>query len=166
MTAAIVAANLLSGWVVARIGSSRTVLAGAIAMLVGCAGLLPSVPDTTYPALLVQQLLLGAGLGLLVPPMTGSLLRGVDRARSGVASGTLTTMRQIGSMLGVALFGSLVATHGHFFAGFHTALVISIAALAVSTALTPLLATRSVARRQRGLGVRQRAGDPAARRAA
>jgi DHA2 family methylenomycin A resistance protein-like MFS transporter len=163
MTAAIVAANLLGGLVIARIGSSRTVLVGTLAMLVGCAGLLPTVASTTYPALLVQQLLLGAGLGLLVPPLTGSLLRGVDRARSGVASATLTTMRQIGSLLGIALFGSLIATPSRFFAGFHAALAISIVALAASAALAPRLATRPGSRRRRGLRVPLCARDPAAR---
>jgi DHA2 family methylenomycin A resistance protein-like MFS transporter len=37
---------------------------------------------------------------------------GVDPSRSGVASGTLTAFRQTGSVLGVALFGSLLAGMG------------------------------------------------------
>jgi hypothetical protein len=36
----------------------------------------------------------------------------VDPSRSGVASGTLTAFRQTGSVLGVALFGSLLAGLG------------------------------------------------------
>jgi MFS transporter, DHA2 family, methylenomycin A resistance protein len=46
-------------------------------------------------------------------------------------------MRQTGSMLGVAVFGTLIAAHAEFFAGFHT-LVISIAVLMLSAALTPM----------------------------
>jgi MFS family permease len=109
---------LLSGRLSARRGPACTVRAGLIAMLAGCAGLLWAGRSTPYAAMLGQQLLLGAGLGLLVPPMTGVLLASVERSRSGVASGTFTTMRQTGSMLGVALFGSLVAAHGRFFSGF------------------------------------------------
>jgi len=142
MTAAIVGANILSGRLAPRLGTARTVLAGVIAMLAGSAGLLPIGHPTAYAAIVTQQLLLGGGLGLLVPPMTGALLGSVERSRSGVASGALTTMRQTGSMLGVALFGSLVAQHNHFFTGLHTALEISIAALLASAALTPLLAAR------------------------
>jgi DHA2 family methylenomycin A resistance protein-like MFS transporter len=44
--------------------------------------------------------------------MTRSLLGSVDRSRSGIASGTLTTMRQTGSLVGVTLCGSLVAGPG------------------------------------------------------
>jgi DHA2 family methylenomycin A resistance protein-like MFS transporter len=146
MTAAIMGANLVSGRLSGQIGRARTVLIGVITMLTGCVGLLWTSHGTGYEAMLAQQLLLGAGLGLLVPPMTATLLGSVERSRSGVASGALTTMRQTGSMLGVALFGTLIAAHGHFFAGLHAALVVSIAALLISAMLTPLLTTRQRAR--------------------
>jgi MFS transporter, DHA2 family, methylenomycin A resistance protein len=87
-----------------------------------------------------QQVLLGGGLGLLVPPMTGSLLRSVERSRSGVASGTLNAMRQTGSLLGIALFGSLTVGRGHFFAGLHAALLISIGVLIAGGVLARRLA--------------------------
>jgi MFS transporter, DHA2 family, methylenomycin A resistance protein len=132
MTAAILAANLLSGRVVAAAGPLRTILVGLAALAAGCAGLLWIGPATGYPAMLAQQLLLGAGLGLLVPPMTGLVLSTAGRSRSGVASGALTAFRQAGSLLGVALFGSLAATR--FYPGLHTALWISIAVLALSAA--------------------------------
>jgi MFS transporter, DHA2 family, methylenomycin A resistance protein len=139
MTAAIIAANLLSGRLSGRIGAARTVLIGVVAMLTGCIGLLWTSHATGYGEMLAPQLLLGGGLGLLVPPMTATLLGSVERSRSGVASGTLTTMRQTGSMLGVALFGTLIAAHDRFFPGLHAALVVSIAALLISATLTPLL---------------------------
>jgi DHA2 family methylenomycin A resistance protein-like MFS transporter len=44
-----------------------------------------------------------------VTAITSALLGSVDPSRSGVASGTLTAFRQTGSVLGVALFGSLLA---------------------------------------------------------
>jgi DHA2 family methylenomycin A resistance protein-like MFS transporter len=142
MTAAIIAANLLSGRLSRRIGAARTVLTGVIAMLTGCVGLLWISHATGYGAMLAQQLLLGGGLGLLVPPMTATLLGSVERSRSGVASGTLTTMRQTGSMLGVALFGTLIAANDRFFAALHAALLVSIAALLISAMLTPMLPRR------------------------
>ncbi len=141
MTAAILAANLLSGRVVAAVGRGGAILAGLAAMAIGCAGLLWAGPATGYPALVGQQILLGGGLGLLVPPMTGLLLSGVDRSRSGVAAGALTAFRQAGSLLGVALFGAL-AGGGHFFPGLHLALWASIAILAASGALVGLVRGR------------------------
>jgi hypothetical protein len=77
-----------------------------------------------------RQVLLGGGLGTLVPPMTSVLLASADRSRSGVTSGALTAFRQAGSLLGVALFGSLAATD--FYGGFRTALWISVGILIVS----------------------------------
>jgi len=44
--------------------------------------------------------------------MTASLLGSVDRTRSGIAAGTLNSARQTGRMIGVALFGSLIAGNG------------------------------------------------------
>ena len=43
--------------------------------------------------------------------MTSALLGRAGAARSGVASGTLNTARQTGSVIGVGLFGSLAAAH-------------------------------------------------------
>jgi MFS transporter, DHA2 family, methylenomycin A resistance protein len=133
MTAAILGANLISGRVTAAIGPNRAILAGLAALTAGCAGLLWVTPATGYPAMLAQQVLLGGGLGTLVPPMTSVLLASADRGRAGVTSGALTAFRQAGSLLGVALFGSLAATD--FYGGFHRALWISIAILIVSAAV-------------------------------
>jgi MFS transporter, DHA2 family, methylenomycin A resistance protein len=130
MTAAILGANLISGRVNAAIGPSRAILAGLAAMTAGCAGLLWIGPSTGYLALLAQQILLGGGLGTLVPPMTSVLLASAERSRSGVTSGALTAFRQAGSLLGVALFGSLAATD--FYGGFRAALGISVVILIVS----------------------------------
>jgi MFS transporter, DHA2 family, methylenomycin A resistance protein len=136
MTAAILAANLLAGRISAAIGPARAILAGLVAMAAGCAGLLWAGPATTYPGLLTQQILLGAGLGLLVPPMTSLLMSSAERSRSGVASGALTAFRQAGSLVGIALFGSLAASQGRFYQGLHSALEVSIAILAASAVLT------------------------------
>ena len=77
--------------------------------------------------------MIGAGIGLTVPPMTSALLATVDRKQSGVASGVLNTTRQLGSVIGVVLFGSLIADHNQFVAGLHLALYISAVVLLVGT---------------------------------
>ena len=65
--------------------------------------------------------------------MTASLLGSVDRSRSGIAAGTLNTARQTGSVIGVALFGSLIAG-GRLVDGLHIALIIAAAlSLVVAT---------------------------------
>lgn len=71
--------------------------------------------------------MIGAGIGLTVPPMTSALLATVDRKQSGVASGVLNTARQVSSVIGVALLGSLIANRRQFVPGLHLALCISAA---------------------------------------
>jgi hypothetical protein len=64
----------------------------------------------------------------------GAALGSVDRSWSGVVSGTLTAFRQTGSVLGVVLFGSLLAGMGAA-AGLHTACAIAVGLVLVVAAL-------------------------------
>lgn len=85
--------------------------------------------------LCVQLLALGGGLGLLVPPLTSMLLSSVDKARSGIASGVLNSARQTGSVIGVALFGTLIAKDATFMVGVRTALGLAVGLLLASAAI-------------------------------
>ncbi len=58
-------------------------------------------------------------------PLTATPLSSVEKKRSGVAAGALNAARQTGSMIGVALFGSLVGQGDRFIAGTHEALIVS-----------------------------------------
>ena len=73
--------------------------------------------DTSYWAIFLQLIAMSTGLGLLVPPLTSTLLGSVEKSRSGIAAGVLNATRQTGSVLGVALFGSLVGQSRAFHAG-------------------------------------------------
>jgi DHA2 family methylenomycin A resistance protein-like MFS transporter len=95
----------------------------------GCVALLPMASGTSYWAIGVQLAVMGGGLGLVVPPLTSTLLGSVEKSRSGIAAGVLNATRQTGSVLGVALFGSLVGGDNVFIAGAHASLVISAAVL-------------------------------------
>jgi len=101
------------------------IVLGEAILALACLGLLGVGATTPYLAMVAQLLAMGAGLGLVVPPLTSSLLGSVERARSGVASGLLNTTRQAGSVIGVSLFGSLVGGHHRFIPGLHVALVVS-----------------------------------------
>ena len=63
--------------------------------------------------------------------MTSALLATIDRGQSGVASGVLNTTRQLGSVIGVALFGSLIAGRDQFVPGVHLALYLSAVVLLI-----------------------------------
>jgi DHA2 family methylenomycin A resistance protein-like MFS transporter len=126
--------NVLSVRMARRFGPRRASAISAVLLAAGCLGLVWIGRSTPYPALIVQFVCLGVGLGTVVPLITSELMGSVERSRSGVAAGTLNTMRQTGSAIGVAWFGSLLATHGGFIAGLHLALLIG-AALALTTLL-------------------------------
>jgi len=136
MTGAIMAANLLAGRGARAIGPRRMIAAGALLMAAGCAALLGAGAGTPYGALVLQLLAIGFGLGLIVPAMTSSLLGSVERSQSGVASGTLNSARQTGSVIGVALFGSLIAGGGALVPGLHVALEISVGLVLAVAALS------------------------------
>jgi DHA2 family methylenomycin A resistance protein-like MFS transporter len=70
----------------------------------------------------------------LVPPLTSTLLGSVEKSRSGIAAGVLNSTRQTGSVLGVALFGSLIGQSSAFMAGTHASLMISATLLLTAAA--------------------------------
>jgi DHA2 family methylenomycin A resistance protein-like MFS transporter len=78
---------------------------------------------------------MGGGLGLLVPPLTSTLLGSVEKSRSGIAAGVLNSTRQTGSVLGVALFGSLIGQANAFLFGARAALIISALLLVAAAAV-------------------------------
>lgn len=56
----------------------------------------------------VNAAFLGFGVGLALPPITAGLLGAVDAKIAGVAGGALSSLRQFGSALGVAVLGLMV----------------------------------------------------------
>jgi MFS transporter, DHA2 family, methylenomycin A resistance protein len=134
MMAIVLPANLVAARVSDRLGARGAIAAGAAISAIGCAALFGLSRETSYPALAVQLLAIGAGLGLLVPPLTSALLGSVEKPRSGIAAGVLNATRQTGSVIGVALFGSLIARPDMFMTGMREALIICVVLLAGSAA--------------------------------
>jgi EmrB/QacA subfamily drug resistance transporter len=95
-----------------------------------------SIAELT-PALL----LIGAGMGLVMAPLTATVLAGVSARHAGAASGVLATMQQIGNALGVAVTGVIFfgAAHGGLAHAFELSLVQLAALSAAVAALTRLL---------------------------
>jgi DHA2 family methylenomycin A resistance protein-like MFS transporter len=143
MMGAVLPVNLVAARVAERIGAPVTIAAGAALAAGGCLALLGIGPGTPYWATCGQLIVIGAGLGLLVPPLTSTLLGSVEKSRSGIAAGVLNATRQTGSVLGVALFGSLAGGANAFMAGAHASLMISAALLLVAGAAIWWCATSS-----------------------
>jgi DHA2 family methylenomycin A resistance protein-like MFS transporter len=139
----ITASNLLAGRVNERFGPRRTVGLAIVVVGVACVALLGVSAGTSYAAMVVQLTALGAAAGSIIPVITSELLGSVERSRSGVAAGTLNTLRQTGSAIGVALFGSLLAGRGGFVSGVHASLAITVGLCVAIAALAPLLRDRA-----------------------
>lgn len=109
MTAVLMAANVLAGRLVTRWGVRWLMTTGLAAAAFGYLLLLPVSVDSAYWLLVAPMLLAAGGIALVVPTLTNATLSSVGSSRSGVASGMLNSARQIGGLLGVALFGSWVS---------------------------------------------------------
>jgi MFS family permease len=65
-----------------------------------------------YGLLLVSFLAMGAGMGLVMSPMSTAAMNSVEPTKAGVASGILSMTRMVGGTFGVALMGAIIATLG------------------------------------------------------
>jgi EmrB/QacA subfamily drug resistance transporter len=109
-----VGAFLASGFAGAfgsRIPAVWVVRAGILFEIVGLAivGAVIAV-DTPWWAICAGLLVYGIGVGLATAQLTGRILVDVPVARSGQASGTQSTARQVGSALGIAILGTVLFT--------------------------------------------------------
>jgi len=134
MMGAVLPVNLIAPRIAERIGAPATIAAGAVLSAVGCLAALGVDANTSYWAICMQLIAMSTGLGLLVPPLTSTLLGSVEKSRSGIAAGVLNATRQTGSVLGVALFGSLVGQSSAFMTGLHASLTISAGVLLAAAA--------------------------------
>ncbi len=100
----------LSGRYLSVHGPRRAMTVAAI--VGGSAFLLLSFTTVTTPSLLLAlyYALLGIALGSVNPTLTYTSVASMPPEQAGVASAITSTSRQIGSSLGVAVLGSLVAT--------------------------------------------------------
>ncbi len=101
----------ISGRVVGRYGPRRSLVIGSIGSI--SAGLLAAVPADlpTGPRMLLCYGLMGFGLGWMNAAITTTAVSGMPNAQAGVAASIVSTMRQTGVTFGVAIIGSVIATH-------------------------------------------------------
>ena len=108
--------------------------------------------------LLPGMLVGGAGVGIAMGPMTTAALSTVSSDEAGVVSGVLTTSRQVGGALGIAVMGAIVAAAEtvspadprfalQFVAGFHHALEAGAAIALLGALLSAALVRREQAPR-------------------
>jgi DHA2 family methylenomycin A resistance protein-like MFS transporter len=108
MTLVLMVVNIAAGRLLNRVGAKTLMIVGMVIAASGYLLLLPVSIDGSYWLLVVPMLIAASGIALMVPTMTNVILSSMDAARSGIASGVLNCARQVGGMLGVAVFGYFV----------------------------------------------------------
>jgi EmrB/QacA subfamily drug resistance transporter len=100
--------------------SPRAIIGGGM-LLIGAGGLMCALmieATSSWPALVVGYSLIGAGVGLVMPTLADSAMSAVEPHRGGMAAGAITTARQLGYAIGVAVIGTVfVARAENFLTG-------------------------------------------------
>ncbi len=111
MAVALAISSPISGRIIGRYGTRISLLIGGAAIAI--AGLLAAIEYNNLPfiGLLVCYALVGSGVGWINASISNTALSGMPRSQAGAAAGIASTMRQLGQALGVAVIGSVIATH-------------------------------------------------------
>ncbi|AJP01924.1 MFS transporter [Streptomyces cyaneogriseus subsp. noncyanogenus] len=99
----------LSGRLVGARGPRASLLVAGCAMT--ASGLLFALfeAETSDVTLFLGYALFGVGFGFVNAPITNTAVSGMPRAQAGVAAAVASTSRQLGSTLGVAVIGAVLA---------------------------------------------------------
>ncbi|CAL9417230.1 Multidrug resistance protein Stp [Streptomyces sp. enrichment culture] len=99
----------LSGRLVGSRGPRAPLLVAGCAMT--ASGLLFALfeAETSDATLFLGYVLFGVGFGFVNAPITNTAVSGMPRAQAGVAAAVASTSRQLGSTLGVAVIGAVLA---------------------------------------------------------
>jgi EmrB/QacA subfamily drug resistance transporter len=117
-TAMPVIAAPLSGLLSDRIGGRRVV---ALALALQAAGIAwlsaVATPTVAYGRLVPPFVLAGLGMGLFFAPAARMTLGFAPRQLEGVASGSSNALRQLGTVLGIAVLSTVFASYGGYGSG-------------------------------------------------
>jgi EmrB/QacA subfamily drug resistance transporter len=111
MAVLMMASSGLAPHLVARVGTRSAMAAGILLAGAGLALMAAMVSvDGGYPSVLPGMLAMGAGMGLSMTPSTEAVTGALPRERQGIASALNDVTRELGTALGVALLGALLAS--------------------------------------------------------
>jgi EmrB/QacA subfamily drug resistance transporter len=113
MTFLVVVSAPLAGKLTDLIGARWPISAGMLLLTGGLLSFARLGAHATFGDLLPGMILGGLGMGMAMGPMTTAALSTAVVDEAGVVSGVITTARQVGGSLGVALMGAIVAGAEH-----------------------------------------------------
>ncbi len=104
-----VATSVLSARLLGHVSYRLTTTTGVALLVVGYAMLTRLSVDTTSTMLVVALVVLGCGLGLSLLSLLLAVQHGVERSQLGLATSLNQFSRSVGSAVGVAVMGALLA---------------------------------------------------------
>jgi EmrB/QacA subfamily drug resistance transporter len=155
----------VSGRLVGTKGPRLPLVLAGLATVVSLTLLTRVTNATSLPYLLASYVVLGIACGLVNAPISNTAVSGMPNSQAGVAASVASASRQTGSVLGVAITGSIVA--GASAAGLASASHAAWAVLAACGLAVAVLGYASTTRRalgtaQRVRGMLDKAPGPAA----
>ena len=105
--------------------------------------------STPYPEMLPAFVLGGIGMGLTFAPLSAAVMTSVRERLQGEASGSYNSIRELGGVFGVAVLGAVfqhvATTPSAWVDGFHTALFVGAAIVALGAVAAAFLRSVPVA---------------------
>jgi EmrB/QacA subfamily drug resistance transporter len=145
-TSALFVVGPLAGRLADRVGARPLAVVGLVVAAAGTAWIaLLAAPGLTYPALVAPFLVNSLGASLAMPALAAAVLAGVRPDDVGAASGVSSMVRELGGVLGLAVFVAVFAGRGSyagpaaFLAGFGPAIGVCTAAVAAGAVASTFL---------------------------
>ena len=132
--------SYLGGKLTAKMGAAKVISTGFFIAALGFFALLPiekTIPN--YLWIMIPFLAIGFGVSFTTPAMTFAAINSAGDHQTGIAAAVLNTGNQVGSLIGVAVFGTIAAIHKDFISAIHVTLFIAGMLFTLTAFLTLLL---------------------------
>jgi EmrB/QacA subfamily drug resistance transporter len=132
----------LAGLIAPRVGTRSLIFVGLLFQAIGVGWLaFTMAPDVGYGTLLPAFVFAGVGMGLVFAPSSTAVLANMTAEDNAKASGTNSTLREIGVALGIAVLTAIFTANGGVFTptGYVDAAIPAIWVGAIALALAALI---------------------------
>jgi DHA2 family methylenomycin A resistance protein-like MFS transporter len=137
LTAVLTVSTMVSSRIARRVSAKRIISTGFLLQCVGFLALSRVTTSTSEWWLDAALMLVGIGSAISVPSITNTMLHSVNKHDAGMASGLMASARQMGGVIGVAVFGALSSSSdtASFVRGMSHAMLFACLCLAASVVI-------------------------------